>query len=116
MSEPPLPREVSRVFEAFPPPVRRRLLDVRKLIFATAKAHDDVGPLTEALKWGEPAYLTVETGSGSTIRLGRVTEWVDLEDGNQAPVGQKMLLVDDEEFPILELRELVITHAPETTA
>jgi hypothetical protein len=69
-----LPREVSRVFEAFPPPVRRRLLDVRKLIFATAKAHDDVGPLTEALKWGEPAYLTEETGSGSTIRLGRVKD------------------------------------------
>lgn len=74
MSEPPLPREVSRVFEAFPPPVRRRLLDVRKLIFATAKAHDGVGPLTEALKWGEPAYLTEETGSGSTIRLGRVKD------------------------------------------
>jgi hypothetical protein len=74
VSEPPLPREVSRVFEAFPPTVRRRLLDVRKLIFATAKAHDDVGPLTEALKWGEPAYLTEETGSGSTIRLGRVKD------------------------------------------
>ena len=74
MSEPPLPREVSRVFEAFPPTVRRRLLDVRKLIFATATAHDDVGPLTEALKWGEPAYLTEETGSGSTIRLGRVKD------------------------------------------
>ena len=74
MSEQPLPREVSRAFEAFPPTVRRRLLDVRKLIFATAKAHDDVGPLTEALKWGEPAYLTEETGSGSTIRLGRVKD------------------------------------------
>ncbi len=74
MSEPPLPREVSRAFDAFPPPVRRRLLDVRKLIFATAKAHDEVGPLTETLKWGEPAYLTEETGSGTTIRLGRVKD------------------------------------------
>ncbi|HEY9228552.1 MAG TPA: type VI secretion system accessory protein TagJ [Gemmatimonadaceae bacterium] len=46
------------------------------------------------------------------IRLGRVTEWRDIEDGGQVPVGQKMLLVDDEEFPILELRELVITTAP----
>ncbi|MCP3473658.1 DUF1801 domain-containing protein [Bradyrhizobium sp. CCGUVB1N3] len=74
MSEPPLPREVSRAFEAFPPLVRRRLLDVRKLIFATAKAHDDVGPLTETLKWGEPSYLTEKSGSGSTIRLGRVKD------------------------------------------
>ena len=74
VTEPLLPREVSRVFEAFPAPIRRRLLEVRKLIFATAKAHDDVGPLTETLKWGEPAYLTEESGSGSTIRLGRVKD------------------------------------------
>jgi hypothetical protein len=47
---------------------------VRKLIFATAKAHEDVGRLTETSKWGEPAYLTDETGSGSTIRLGRVKD------------------------------------------
>jgi type VI secretion system protein ImpE len=46
------------------------------------------------------------------VRLGRVTEWSELSDGDQAPVGQKMLLVDDEEFPILELRELEITHVP----
>ena len=74
MSEPPLPREVSRAFDAFPLPIRRRLLAVRKLIFATAKAHDEVGRLTETLKWGEPAYLTDETSSGSTIRLGRVKD------------------------------------------
>ena len=29
-----------------------------------------VGPLTETLKWGEPAYVTSATRSGSTIRLG----------------------------------------------
>jgi hypothetical protein len=74
VSEPPLPRQVSRAFEAFPPPVRRRLIEVRKLVFATAKAHDEVGSLTETLKWGEPAYLTEQTGSGSTIRLGRVKD------------------------------------------
>ena len=28
-----------------------------------------MGPLTETLKGGEPAYLTEATGSGSTIRL-----------------------------------------------
>lgn len=42
------------------------------------------------------------------VRLGRVTRWVDLPDGYEAPVGQKMLLVDDEDFPILEVRELEI--------
>jgi type VI secretion system protein ImpE len=50
------------------------------------------------------------------VRLGRVTEWRELEDGAQAPVGQKMLLVDDEEFPILELRELEIAQVPAASA
>ncbi|MBR0825215.1 DUF1801 domain-containing protein [Bradyrhizobium manausense] len=72
MTAPPLPREVSRAFGALPAPIGKRLLQVRELIFATAAAHDAVGRLTETLKWGEPAYLTEETGSGSTIRLGRV--------------------------------------------
>lgn len=48
------------------------------------------------------------------VRLGRVTRWVELPGGSEAPVGQKMLLVDDEEFPILELRELDIDGPSET--
>lgn len=69
--EPPaLPADVAAAFAAFPEPVRLRLLEVRRLIFATAAETAGVGPLTEALKWGEPAYLTEATGSGSTIRLG----------------------------------------------
>ncbi len=43
------------------------------------------------------------------VRLGRVTEWSELASGEQVPVGQKLLLVDGEEFPILEVRELAIT-------
>jgi len=45
------------------------------------------------------------------IRLGRVTEWRDLGNGTDAPIGQKLLLVDGEEFPMLELRELDIVPA-----
>lgn len=74
MTAPPLPREVSRAFDAFPAPIGKRLLQVRALIFATASAHEEVGRLSETLKWGEPAYLTEATGSGSTIRLGRVKD------------------------------------------
>jgi type VI secretion system protein ImpE len=48
------------------------------------------------------------------VRLGRMTEWQRLSDGAEAPVGQKLLLVDDQEFSILELRELDI--APATVA
>jgi type VI secretion system protein ImpE len=42
------------------------------------------------------------------IRLGQMTEWESLPDGSELPAGQKMLLVDGEEFPILEVRELRI--------
>ncbi len=62
--------EVSAVFAGYPPKIRRRLLELRKLVFATAKATDGVGRVEEALRWGEPAYLTPETKAGTTIRIG----------------------------------------------
>ncbi|MCF4167347.1 DUF1801 domain-containing protein [Zavarzinia compransoris] len=61
---------MARAFDAFPAAVRRRLLDMRALIFETAAGNPSVGPLTETLRWGEPAYLAEATGSGTTIRLG----------------------------------------------
>lgn len=42
------------------------------------------------------------------VRLGRATEWQELEDGNVAPAGQKLILVDGEDLPYLEIRELEI--------
>jgi hypothetical protein len=65
-----MPADVAVAFSSFPAGVRARLLETRDLIFETAAAIEGVGPLTETLKWGEPAYLTEATGSGSTIRLG----------------------------------------------
>ncbi|MEO7084298.1 MAG: type VI secretion system accessory protein TagJ [Gemmatimonadaceae bacterium] len=61
-------------------------------------------PAIAPLTWQHP---------DSEIRLGRATEWVQFEDGSQGPVGQKMLLIDDEEFPVLELRELEIVSDAE---
>lgn len=48
------------------------------------------------------------------VRLGRTTDWIELEGGTEVPAGQKLLLVDGAEFPILELRELII-EGPATT-
>lgn len=62
---------VAAVFKAYPPGLRRRLLFLRGLIFDVAARTPGVGELTETLKWGEPAYLTVQSGSGSTIRIDR---------------------------------------------
>ena len=60
---------VARVFAGYPRSVRRKLLALRTLIFATAASTEGVGPLQETLKWGEPAYVTAESGSGSTVRI-----------------------------------------------
>ena len=60
---------VAHVFEAYPPPVRRKMLSLRELVFATAANTPGVGPLEETLKWGEPAYLTTQSKSGSTVRM-----------------------------------------------
>ena len=65
-----MPVEVATAFAAFPPKVGKRLKTLRSLIFRVAETTGGVGPLTETLKWGEPAYLTEVTKSGSTVRLG----------------------------------------------
>jgi type VI secretion system protein ImpE len=45
------------------------------------------------------------------VRLGRVTDWEE-EGGVAVPVGQKLLLVDGEPVPFLEVRELEIHPHP----
>ena len=61
---------VALAFDSYPAPMRRKLLAMRELIFQTAASTQGVGELEETLKWGEPAYLTSKSKSGSTIRLG----------------------------------------------
>ena len=60
---------VARIFAAYPPRARRRMLALRAKIFAVARSIDGVGEIAETLKWGEPAYVTAESKSGSTIRI-----------------------------------------------
>lgn len=74
---PSMPAEVAAVFRGYPRPIKACLMEARQLIFATAAATEGVGVLTETLKWGEPAYLTEVSKSGSTIRLGRVPKQPD---------------------------------------
>ncbi|MEM7356460.1 MAG: DUF1801 domain-containing protein [Acidobacteriota bacterium] len=61
--------KVAAVFDRYPSKARKLLLEIRELIFETARATEGVGEVEEALRWGEPAYLTPETKSGSTIRI-----------------------------------------------
>lgn len=62
---------MAAVFKAYPAGLRERLLALRALVFDVASKTDGVGALTEALKWGQPSYLTQESKSGTTVRIDR---------------------------------------------
>ena len=62
--------EVAAAFDRFDDAVKRTLLEVREMTLSAAEELG-VGPLTETLKWGEPAYLTESSRAGTTIRLGQ---------------------------------------------
>jgi hypothetical protein len=63
---------IAAVLDGYAKPVKDRLLALRRLILTTARTTEGVGALEETLKWGQPSYLTCETGSGSTIRIDGV--------------------------------------------
>ncbi|NJD11049.1 MAG: tetratricopeptide repeat protein [Gemmatimonadetes bacterium] len=93
-----------------PPKRLRDLLWAPVVVRVTAEAaHSELGEVLMpvltpgAWKHGDPL-----------VRLGRVTEVADLADGITVPVGQKLFLVDGEEVPLLEMRELVINPVAET--
>ena len=62
--------EVIATFDSYPPSIRTKLMALRKVILQTAAQTTGVGDIEETLKWGEPAYLTSKSGTGSTIRIG----------------------------------------------
>jgi Domain of unknown function (DU1801) len=66
------PSSPAAAFDACPAPARRQLLALRKLIRDAARRTEGVGPLEEAMKWGQVSFLTSASKSGSTIRIDRV--------------------------------------------
>jgi hypothetical protein len=59
-------KSVAEVFESYPSAIRKKLLSLRKLIYAVAAQDKNIGELKECLKWGEPAYLAEH---GSSVRI-----------------------------------------------
>jgi hypothetical protein len=77
MSKPPkrsveLVAMVKPDFSTYPKPIRDRLLTLRRMIYEVASKTQGVGKVEEALRWGQPSYLTSATGSGSTIRIDQI--------------------------------------------
>lgn len=90
---------------------------LRDLFWIPAKV--GTGPSFRSRELGEillPALSPLSwQHSDDEVRLGRVSEWCEDEGGEIAPFGQKNLLVDGEEFPLLEVRELYV-YPPGGTA
>ena len=93
--------------EAEPPKRLRDLLWLPALV--------RTGPAFKGTELGEvlmPALSPLSfQHKDDAVRLGRSTVWEEQENGDDIPFGQKMFLVDGEEFPVLELRHLEITSA-----
>lgn len=53
-----------------PPVCVNTLKELRALILDVQDENPEIGELSEVLRWGQPSYLTEQTGSGSMIRLG----------------------------------------------
>jgi len=70
-------------------------------------------PSFKGVELGEVMIPVMAPGSSrdeeDAIRLGRSTAWIALDDGREAPIGQRVLRIDDEEVPVLEIRDLVIS-------
>jgi hypothetical protein len=65
---------VNAIIAGWSNPVREAALEVRSLIYDTASKLPQVGILSEMLKWNQPAYLTNQTGAGTTIRMGETRD------------------------------------------
>ena len=63
---------VQAVFEHYEAGARDTLLYLRDLIYDQAASIQSVGPLSESLKWGQPAYRPKADRIGTTVRLDAV--------------------------------------------
>jgi len=85
---------------------------LRDLYWASAEVESRERIEDEAKEVLLPAMAALSWQSNDeAVQLGRVTEWWETESGDEIPAGQKILFVDDEEIPFLEVRELIIDHS-----
>lgn len=90
---------------------------VRDLLWAPAVINMASG-MAGGMNLGDvllPAIAPMSSGhADDLVKLGRVSVW-ESDGANEYLFGQKLLLVDGEEFPLLEVRSLEI-HAGESSA
>jgi hypothetical protein len=63
---------VAEVFATYAPAQKKKLTELRDLIYQVAATTEGVGAIEEVLRWQQPSYVTPETGSGSTVRIDAI--------------------------------------------
>lgn len=85
---------------------------LRDLLWIPATIH--TGPAFQGSDLGQvllPALSPLSPKhSDESVRLGRMTVWEATPDGGEIPSGQKLLLVDGEEVPLLDVRKIEIAQ------
>lgn len=66
-----IPPPVAKVFRAYPPAMRTKLMRLRDIVLKTAAKMDGIGGIEETLRWGQPAYVAK---GASTIRIDAVKD------------------------------------------
>ncbi|MBN2271783.1 MAG: hypothetical protein JXN61_14285 [Sedimentisphaerales bacterium] len=51
-------------------------------------------------------YIGSESSRDDTLKLARKTEWVELPGSTSLGLGQRLLATDQDDFPLLEIREI----------
>ncbi|MCQ0093183.1 hypothetical protein [Roseovarius sp. M141] len=64
----PLPAPVAKVVTRWPDRAQAAFHVIRRIVLNAAASTPPVGALSETLKWGEPAWLTGASRSGTTLR------------------------------------------------
>jgi len=55
-------------------------------------------------------YPGSESSADNSLRLARKTDWLTVAEDEYAGIGQRMLVTDENEYPLLELREIVLDN------
>lgn len=56
-------------------------------------------------------YPDSQASEDSAVRLARKTEWIEREGGLYIGLGQRMFATDEDEFPLLEIRQIDMDHS-----
>jgi hypothetical protein len=64
----PMTNPFAATIASWPPHIRAQFQEIRTLILAAAQGAA-VGPISESLKWGQPAWRPKRARQGSTLRL-----------------------------------------------